>query len=61
MPRPETPFEEVSYELNKFRERRLADRRFRPRDSIDRRVQQNGDQKNSGQDSNTSEPKKETN
>lgn len=37
MTRPEEPFEAASYDLNKFRERRLADRRFQPRDTADRR------------------------
>jgi hypothetical protein len=42
MSQPEHPIEkrlsEVSRDLNQFRERRLADRRFRPRDTADRRV-----------------------
>lgn len=38
MNQPETPFESVSFALNQFRERRLADRRFSPRDSADRRM-----------------------
>lgn len=37
MTRPETPFEAASYDLNKFRERRLTDRRFMLRDTPDRR------------------------
>jgi hypothetical protein len=44
MTRPETPYEAASYDLNKFRERRLADRRFSPRTSADRRVQQSGNE-----------------
>ena len=36
--RPDTPFEAASYDLKKFRERRIADRRFMPRDTADRRV-----------------------
>lgn len=36
--RPESPFEAASYDLNKFRERRLADRRFCVRASPDRRA-----------------------
>lgn len=40
MTRPETPYEAASYDLNKFRERRMADRRFSPRDAIDRRALQ---------------------
>lgn len=37
MTRPETPYEEISYELNKFRERRMAERRAVQRDTPDRR------------------------
>jgi hypothetical protein len=37
MTRPQTPFEAASYDLKKFRERRIADRRFMPRASADRR------------------------
>jgi hypothetical protein len=35
--RPQDPFEAASYDLNKFRERRVADRRFQARDTPDRR------------------------
>jgi hypothetical protein len=35
--RPQDPFEAASYDLNKFRERRIADRRFQARDTPDRR------------------------
>jgi hypothetical protein len=42
MTRPETLFEAASYDLNKFRERRVADRRMTPRGTIDRRMSQNG-------------------
>lgn len=42
MPQPEhsieTRLSEVSRDLNQFRERRLADRRFQARDTADRRV-----------------------
>jgi hypothetical protein len=42
MSEPEHPIEvrlsEVSRDLNQFRERRLADRRFQARDTADRRV-----------------------
>lgn len=38
MTRPETPYEAASYDLNKFRERRMADRRFQPRGTADRRA-----------------------
>jgi len=38
--RPQDPFEAASYDLNKFRERRIADRRFQPRDTPDRRCAQ---------------------
>jgi hypothetical protein len=37
MTRPDDPFEAMSYDLNKFRERRVADRRFSPRATADRR------------------------
>jgi hypothetical protein len=42
MNQPETPFESVSYALNQFRERRLADRRFSDRDTSDRRMGEAG-------------------
>jgi hypothetical protein len=38
MTRPDTPYEAASYDLNKFRERRMADRRFQPRGTADRRA-----------------------
>lgn len=38
MTRPENLFEQASYDLNKFRERRIAERRSAPRDTIDRRA-----------------------
>lgn len=38
MTRPENLFEQASYDLNKFRERRIAERRSVPRDTIDRRA-----------------------
>ncbi len=38
MTRPETPYEAASYDLNKFRERRMTDRRFTARGTIDRRT-----------------------
>jgi hypothetical protein len=44
MSRPETPYEAASYDLNQFRERRLAERRAEQRASADRRLQK----KNSG-------------
>jgi hypothetical protein len=37
MTRPDSLFEAASYDLNKFRERRMADRRFMARDTPDRR------------------------
>jgi hypothetical protein len=43
MTRPETLYEAASYDLNKFRERRIADRRMTPRGTTDRRMQQNRD------------------
>jgi hypothetical protein len=39
MTRPEDPFEAASYDLNKFRERRMAERRVTPRNTPDRRGQ----------------------
>ena len=38
MTRPDTPFEAASYDLNKFRERRMVDRRFTLRSTADRRA-----------------------
>ncbi|WP_158590446.1 hypothetical protein [Noviherbaspirillum cavernae] len=38
MTRPETPYEAASYDLNKFRERRMVERRATLRDTPDRRV-----------------------
>jgi hypothetical protein len=40
MTRPKDLFEAASYDLNKFRERRMAERRSVPRDTADRRVAQ---------------------
>lgn len=37
MTRPDDLFEAASYDLNKFRERRMAERRSVPRDTADRR------------------------
>jgi len=37
MTKPETLFEQASYDLNKFRERRMAERRAVARDTPDRR------------------------
>lgn len=39
MTKPETLFEQASYELNQFRERRIAERRAVARDTPDRRKQ----------------------
>jgi hypothetical protein len=39
---PQTPYEQASYDLNKFRERRIAERRATPRETPDRRVNQAG-------------------
>lgn len=41
MTRPENPFEAASYDLNKFRERRMAERRATPRGTLDRRKTNN--------------------
>lgn len=38
MTRPETPFEAASYDLIKFRERRMVERRSVPRGTADRRI-----------------------
>jgi hypothetical protein len=35
---PQTPYEQASYDLNKFRERRMTDRRATPRGTPDRRM-----------------------
>lgn len=40
MTRPENPFEQVSYDLNQFRERRMAERRAVQRTTPDRRSRQ---------------------
>lgn len=42
MTRPENPYEAASYDLNKFRERRMAERRATPRGTADRRKANNG-------------------
>lgn len=38
MTRPDDPFEAASYDLNRFRERRMAERRATPRAGTDRRA-----------------------
>jgi hypothetical protein len=38
MEQPQTPYEQASYDLNKFRERRMAERRSTPRGTADRRA-----------------------
>lgn len=42
MKKPETLFETASYDLNKFRERRMAERRATLRDTPDRRTSASG-------------------
>ncbi|MDB5727940.1 MAG: hypothetical protein JWQ00_1145 [Noviherbaspirillum sp.] len=37
MDKPQTPYEQASYDLNKFRERRMSERRATPRGTADRR------------------------
>ena len=37
MDKPKTPYEQASQELNEFRERRVAERRSKPRGTPDRR------------------------
>lgn len=44
MTRPENLFEAASYDLNQFRERRMAERRSVPRGTADRRQQANAAQ-----------------
>lgn len=44
MTKPETLFEQASYDLNKFRERRMAERRAVARDTPDRRQQPSAQQ-----------------
>jgi hypothetical protein len=39
---PQTPYEQASYDLNKFRERRMSDRRATPRGTPDRRAKLDG-------------------
>ncbi len=41
--RPDNLFEQVSYDLNKFRERRVSDRRFQVRSTADRRIGRSDD------------------
>lgn len=50
MTRPTTPFEAASYDLVKFRERRMAERRATPRGTLDRRVAPTGEEANKQQD-----------
>ena len=42
MEKTKTPYEQASQELNEFRERRIAERRSRPRDTPDRRRKTDG-------------------
>lgn len=57
MSKPETLFEQASYDLNKFRERRMAERRAIARDTPDRRRHQatppNGQQNDMSGDTGT--------
>jgi hypothetical protein len=46
MTRPQTPYEAASYDLKKFRDRRMADSRFSPWTSEERRIQQNISEQN---------------
>ena len=43
MDKSKTPYEQVSQELNEFRERRVAERRSKPRGTPDRRQSQNNE------------------
>jgi hypothetical protein len=60
MTRPENLFEAASYDLKKFRERRMAERRLAPRETADRRVNQNGNGEVGQQDNQTDASKKES-
>ena len=59
MTKPETLYEQASYDLNQFRERRMAERRAVARDTPDRRKQPgtapetDASQKDDGQQSTT--------
>ncbi len=58
MTRPDSLFEAASYDLNKFRERRMADRRFQARDTPDRRKAQptEGASQQAGNETESSQP-----
>ena len=43
MEKSKSPYEQVSQELNEFRESRIAERRSRPRGTPDRRRSQNNE------------------
>lgn len=43
MEKSKSPYEQVSQELNEFRERRIAERRSRPRGTPDRRRSQDNE------------------
>jgi hypothetical protein len=49
MTRPENLFEAASYDLNKFRERRMAERRSVPRGTADRRMRSDATQPGTAQ------------
>ena len=49
MEKQKTPYEQASQELNEFRERRIAERRSRPRGTPDRRRNWNGGIQQSGE------------
>lgn len=55
MEKPKTPYEQASQELNEFRERRVAERRSKPRGTPDRRRKQNDEI----QQSDTCSPRKD--
>lgn len=59
MTRPENLFEAASYDLKKFRERRMAERRSAPRETADRRLIQNGSEAAGQQGNQTDASKKE--
>jgi hypothetical protein len=61
MTRPETPYEAASYDLNKFRERRVTDRRMTPRATVDRRLPPNGNGVGGGEARQNVDPNMRTN
>lgn len=57
--KPENLYEAASYDLNQFRERRMADRRAQQRDTPDRRKGWNGGQRQQEAQHGGTEPSEE--